>query len=161
MERRLREKLPKGTFPDVDPRHARIMKGVRGKGNRTTEVRFRAALVAAGIRGWQLHVRGIAGSPDFFFPREQLAVFVDGCFWHGCERCGHIPRKNRQFWQAKIDRNRERDRRNAARLRHQGVSVLRFWEHEVADLTRDCIERTRKRLALRKTQLPRKQEAVN
>lgn len=161
MERRLREKLPKGVFSDVEPRHSRIMKGVRGKGNRTTEVRFRASLVRAGIRGWQLHVKEILGNPDFFFSREQLAVFIDGCFWHGCERCGHIPKKNRPFWQEKIRRNLERDRRNTDQLRSQGVSVLRFWEHEVADSARECIEKTKKRLSQRRAQILRKQEAEN
>jgi len=158
MERKLKDKLPKGKFPNVEPRHTQIMKGVRGRGNKTTEVRFRAALVGAGISGWQLHARGIPGNPDFYFPKEQLAVFIDGCFWHGCVLCGHIPNKNRAFWQEKINRNRERDRRNTVKLRSQGVSVLRFWEHEVSESLRECIDLTRKRLMLRKKQLLRKQE---
>ena len=157
MERKLRDKLPGGIFADVKPQHARIMKGVRGKGNRTTEARFRAALAASGVAGWQLNVRRLTGTPDFYFTNERLAIFVDGCFWHGCETCGHIPSKNRPFWQAKIDRNRERDRRNTAMLRNQGVSVLRFWEHEVAASPRECVTRTQKRLVLRRRQLLRKQ----
>ena len=109
----------------------------------------------------QPNARGILGSPDFFFPREQVAVFIDGCFWHGSERCGHIPTKNRPFWQAKIDRNRERDRQNTAKLRRRGVSVLRFWEHEVADSSKERIERTKKRLALRRKQRLRKEGSQN
>ncbi|NOY83004.1 MAG: hypothetical protein GXP31_18555 [Kiritimatiellaeota bacterium] len=107
MERQLRERLPGGKFGYVAPRHSRLMKQVRGKGNRTTERRFRAALAAAGISGWHTNVREIKGSPDFYFPEERLAVFIDGCFWHGCKLCGHIPQKNRPFWEAKINRNRE------------------------------------------------------
>ena len=160
MERILRDKLPEGAFSDVEPRHARIMRGVREKGNRTTEVPFRAALIGAGIAGWHLNVRQLAGTPDFHFPKERLAIFIDGCFWHGCQRCGHIPNKNRRFWQAKIERNRERDHRNTAKLRNQGVSVLRFWEHEVADSPRACVDRTLERLAVRRRQLPRKQETT-
>ena len=160
MERRLREKLSGGAFQDVEPRHARTMKSVRGKGNRTTEAPFRAALVGAGIAGWHLNVRQLAGTPDLYFPKERLAVFIDGCFWHGCRRCGHVPNKNRRFWQAKIDRNRERDRRNTAKLRNQGVSVLRFWEHDVADSPKACVDRTLRRLAVRRHQSLRKQETA-
>lgn len=158
MERKLRDKLPDGRFVGVKPQHSRIMKGVRGKGNRTTEVRFSAALVAAGISGWQVNVREIKGSPDFYFPEERLAVFVDGCFWHGCNTCGHIPRKNRPFWKAKIERNRERDLHTTAALRRQGVSVLRFWEHEVAESPKACVSKTRKRLMRRRHQLFRSDE---
>jgi len=160
MERALRDKLPGGIFADVEPQHTRIMKGVSGKGNRTTEARFRAALSAAGVAGWQLNVRQIIGTPDFFFPEERLAVFVDGCFWHGCVTCGHIPSKNRTFWQAKINRNRERDRHYTMRLRNQRISVLRFWEHEVSDSLSLCVEKTLKRLAFRRRQLFRKQETT-
>lgn len=160
MERELRDKLSGGIFADVEPQHARIMKGVRGKGNRTTEARFRAALSAAGIAGWHLNVRQMTGTPDFFFLEERLAVFVDGCFWHGCETCGHIPSKNRTFWQFKINRTRERDRRNTMLLRNQGVSVLRFWEHQVSDSLSLCVDKTLKRLSLRRRQLLRKRETT-
>jgi DNA mismatch endonuclease (patch repair protein) len=70
------------------------MKGVRGKGNRTTETLFRAGLESWGITGWEMHCSSIKGSPDLFFPKERIAVFLDGCFWHGCDLCGHIPKKN-------------------------------------------------------------------
>jgi len=155
MERKLREKLPGGRFTEVKPQHSQIMKGVRGKGNRTTEARFRAALVSSGVRGWRTNVREIKGSPDFYFPEERLAVFIDGCFWHGCNTCGHIPKKNRSFWEAKIDRNRERHMETAKALRRQGVSVLRFWEHEVADSLTICISKTRQRLARSRSHLRR------
>jgi DNA mismatch endonuclease Vsr len=151
MERMLREKLPKGKFNQVDPRHRRMMKQVRGKGNRTTEARFRGALMSAGISGWKLNFRDITGAPDFYFPVEQVAVFVDGCFWHGCAACGHVPRKNREFWAAKIARNHDRDRRNTVRLRSNGISVMRFWEHEIKDSLAGCILKVRAKLAERKT----------
>ncbi len=159
MERQLRERLPGGKFGYVAPRHSRLMKQVRGKGNRTTERRFRAALVSAGISGWHTNVRGVKGSPDFYFPEERLAVFIDGCFWHGCKLCGHIPEKNRPFWEAKINRTRERDRCNTLLLRRQGISVLRFWEHEVGHSLAACVEKTRSRLTYRKRKLARGHEA--
>jgi len=71
------------------------------------------------------------GRPDFVFPARRLAVFVDGCFWHGCPRHGTMPKGNRSFWRAKITRNRERDREVGAELRRLGWKVLRVWEHEL------------------------------
>ena len=71
-----------------------------------------------------------------------LAVFVDGCFWHGCRRCGHIPRTNQGFWAEKVSRNRSCDKKNTHELRRHGYTVLRFWEHDLAELAQ-CIERVR------------------
>lgn len=80
-----------------------------------------------------MHEKGVPGSPDFYFPAELLAVFVDGCFWHGCPRCGHIPHTRRPFWQAKISQNRKRDRRARARLSRLGIRVIRIWEHALRE----------------------------
>jgi DNA mismatch endonuclease, patch repair protein len=115
------------------------MAKVRSKGNVSTERRLRSALVRAGMRGWVLHAKQVTGFPDFYFGKERLAVFVDGCFWHGCPKCGHIPKANRKFWAAKIRRNRERDRRTSARLRAQGYRVLRFREHELKRGLDGCV----------------------
>lgn len=131
MERALRNHLRGGKFSRVTPRHCALMKAVRGTGNRTTELRFRAMLMREGIRGWRVRPPGLPGSPDFVFPKLHLAVFIDGCFWHGCPRCGHFPRTNSAFWQAKIARNRQRDRRSARDLRRAGFAVERFWEHDL------------------------------
>lgn len=146
MERILRDCLPDGRFSDVEPVRSKTMKAVRGTGNRTTEQRLRYALVSAGISGWTLHRKDIDGKPDFFFEESSLAVFVDGCFWHGCPRCGHVPRKNSKFWQTKISRNRQRDWDKAKALRKAGCVVLRFWEHELKDNLSDCILRIRETL---------------
>lgn len=78
-----------------------------------------------------MHPVDIVGKPDFFFPTERLAVFVDGCFWHGCPNCGHVPSQNRLFWAAKIARNRERDTLKNRQLRVLGIGVQRFWECEL------------------------------
>jgi len=116
------------------------MRAVRGSGNRTTELRFRFALVGAGLQGWTMHNRAVRGNPDFLFPMAKLVVFVDGCFWHGCPECGHVPTTRRPFWKAKIARNRQRDRNVTRHLRARGFTVLRFWEHDLRDLDQ-CIER--------------------
>jgi len=122
--------------PNVDTltqeERSRRMSGIRYRGNRSTEWRFRAALVSAGIRGWKMHVRSVPGIPDFFFPTLNLAVFVDGCFWHGCRRCARrTPRKNRAYWAPKLRANVQRARRLRRQLRRDGCGVLRIWEHEL------------------------------
>lgn len=143
MEKMLRQKLPECGFGPVDPRHRRIMQAVKGKGNRTTEARLRAALVQARLRGWTSNARTVRGQPDFFFRAESVAIFVDGCFWHGCPRCGHVPKKNSAFWEAKITRNTERDAQTTVELRTHGILVLRFWEHQLTDNLGACIERVK------------------
>jgi DNA mismatch endonuclease (patch repair protein) len=66
---------------------------------------------------------------DIAFPRQRLAVFVDGCFWHRCPEHGNAPRANSDYWARKLERNVARDKRNNAELKAAGWSVLRIWEH--------------------------------
>jgi DNA mismatch endonuclease, patch repair protein len=70
---------------------------------------------------------------DVVFTRQKLAVFVDGCFWHGCAEHAKPPKKNRDYWSPKIARNVERDKETNARLSAQGWTVLRVWEHDDLD----------------------------
>ena len=93
-------------------------------------------LIRSGIGGWQLHPAEIAGRPDIYFPRQKLAIFIDGCFWHGCSRCGHIPKTRRLFWEAKILRNKARDKATARKLRQKRMNVIRIWEHSLVDRAR-------------------------
>lgn len=79
---------------------------------------------------------------DLVFPKERLAVFVDGCFWHSCPVHGTMPRANRDFWEPKLARNRERDQDTDARLREHGWAVVRVWEHEPAIHAADVVEST-------------------
>ena len=141
MEKILRKKLPGGKFRNVSLQHRKMMQGVRGRGNLTTEARLRGGLVNAGVNGWQIHNNLLKGTPDFYFPRENIAIFVDGCFWHGCPICGHVPKKNSSFWQMKIIRNKVRDEKTNKFLRSHGTSVIRFWEHELADSLSRCVEK--------------------
>lgn len=150
MERRLKEKLPGGVFSNVSPVRSRTMAAIKAKHAKTTERALRMALVRAGITGWQLHANHLPGKPDFFFPRHQLAIFVDGCFWHGCSKCGHVPKTNSAFWTAKIKRNIERDRSNTRVLRKLGIATLRIWEHSLSKTSNraSAIHRIRGRLEL-------------
>lgn len=106
---------------------AHVMSRIKGK-NTQPELALRRLLWGVGLRGYRLHGR-LPGTPDLVYSRIRLAVFVDGCFWHGCPRHFRIPSDNRQYWFAKIERNRRRDRRHARSLRAQGWCVLRVWEH--------------------------------
>jgi len=132
MERSLKAKLQGGRFKNVSKTRSQIMSSIRGKRNKSTEGRLRFVLVRRGVSGWKLNPISLPGKPDFLFPEGKLAVFVDGCFWHGCARCGHLPKTRTAFWQAKLAANKRRDRRVAANLRRDGFSVMRVWEHEVA-----------------------------
>jgi DNA mismatch endonuclease (patch repair protein) len=113
---------------------SQVMARVKSKGNRSTEWRLRACLIRAGIRGWQVNRKDVLGSPDFVFADKRLAVFTDGCFWHGCPRCKKIPASNREYWTKKIDRNRRRDEATRITLKALGWTVVRIWEHELVSL---------------------------
>lgn len=117
------------------------MARIRSRGNYTTELRLKACLIRRGVVGWKVQPSEVFGQPDFVFPSLSLAVFVDGCFWHGCPRCGHLPKSNAGYWREKLKRNRRRDRRVTARLRKLGWLVLRVWEHEVRKCPRAVVER--------------------
>lgn len=106
---------------------SRRMAAISSKGNRTTEMRMLALLRAHGITGWRRHL-DLPGRPDFSFPRQKLAVFVDGCFWHGCPRCYRAPETRSEFWRNKVGGNRARDRRVSRQLRKMGWRVARVWE---------------------------------
>ena len=75
-------------------------------------------------------VVGLHCRADIVFTRARLAIFVDGCFWHGCPEHGNIPRANGRWWREKLEQNAARDRRNDAALAEAGWTVMRFWEHE-------------------------------
>lgn len=79
--------------------------------------------------------------PDVVFPRARIAMFVDGCFWHGCPEHGTLPATNRGYWIPKIDENQQRDRRNTAALKTAGWTVIRVWAHEDADGVAERVER--------------------
>ena len=99
---------------------------VRSKDGRTTELKLARLLCAAGLRGYRKQWP-VAGKPDLAWPGLKVAVFVDGCFWHGCP-CKYLPRSNTDFWQNKIETNKRRDRKVSARLRRAGWIVLRIKE---------------------------------
>jgi len=117
------------------------MRAIRSSGNKSTERRLRTLLRTHRIRGWRTQPRNILGKPDFVIGGKAVAIFVDGCFFHGCPRCGHIPRTNRAYWSAKIARNRRRDKEVSKALRSQGYHVTRIWECQLERRPMSCVNR--------------------
>lgn len=113
----------------------------RVKGRDTgPELALRRALFAAGVRGWRCNRKTLPGKPDLAFGRAQLAVFVDGAFWHG-HQTKYWQGRSGPYWDEKIKRNQERDRRVTSELEALGWRVLRFWDFEVERDLDDAVQR--------------------
>ncbi|MEI8289746.1 MAG: very short patch repair endonuclease [Verrucomicrobiota bacterium] len=121
--------MPSDVFTKT--KRSEIMSRIRGSGNKATEIVLVKLFRRHGVTGWRRNQK-VFGKPDFLFRRNRLALFVDGCFWHGCPRCYRRPKSNRKFWDAKIARNRERDRLVTRELRRREWRVVRIWEHSLA-----------------------------
>ena len=119
-------------MPDVFTKAKRsaVMSRIRGRGNKDTELALIKLLRRYQVTGWRRN-QNVFGRPDFLFRWNRLALFVDGCFWHGCPRCYRRPKSNRKYWDAKIARNRERDRQVSRELRRLGWRVVRIWGHSL------------------------------
>ena len=98
--------------------------------NKNTELRLNQIFRTNSITGWRRNSK-LPGKPDFVFPKLKQAVFVDGCFWHGCPKHGTKPKTNASFWRKKIQRNQARDKEVNRLLRAKGWKVIRVWEHEL------------------------------
>lgn len=109
-------------------KRSEIMAAIRSTGNRATELRLATILRSNGITGWRRH-QLLPGKPDFVFHRERLAVFVDGCFWHGCRWHCRLPKSRRSYWIPKIAHNRFRDKAIQKLLGMAGWRIHRIWEH--------------------------------
>lgn len=71
------------------------------------------------------------GSPDFINRKEKVAIFVNGCFWHGCKVCHKIPATNKSYWESKIEKNKLRDRKNLKYLHNNGYKAITLWGHQL------------------------------
>jgi DNA mismatch endonuclease (patch repair protein) len=123
-------------MPDIftPAKRSAVMSAIRGSGNKDTELRMITLFRAHRITGWRRNAR-IFGKPDFVFRRERVALFVDGCFWHGCPKPKHapLPKTRTEWWAAKFARNKARDREVTRTLRKKGWRVLRVWECDLSD----------------------------
>lgn len=111
-----------------DERVSAVMSRIRAT-NTKPELTMRALLREAGHTGYRLHYDKVPGRPDIAFVGRKVAIFVHGCFWHGCPHCRpRTPKNNSAFWMNKVANNKARDERKTAALRNEGWSVVTVWE---------------------------------
>ncbi|MEW5848026.1 MAG: very short patch repair endonuclease [Myxococcota bacterium] len=115
-----------------------LMARIRGRDTGPEEL-LRSALWRAGLR-FRVQARMQGVRVDILFPRRRLAIFVDGCFWHGCPAHYVCPRSRQAFWALKLRTNVERDRRQTLALEAEGWTVFRVWEHEVFERLDSLVE---------------------
>lgn len=132
---------PVDRLDPVNPATTKRMSRTAQRDN-ARERALRSELHARGLR-FRLHrpiLKGVRRTVDIAFPASRTAVFIDGCFWHGCPVHGTWPKNNADWWRQKIEANVARDRDTDARLQAAGWRVLRVWEHEPIDAAADRIE---------------------
>jgi DNA mismatch endonuclease (patch repair protein) len=136
-----------------EEKRSEIMRAVRSRGNKVTELVMARLLRQTKVSGWRRH-GAITGNPDFVFAKQKVAVFVDGCFWHGCAKHCRMPKGNSKYWNPKIASNKARDVRVNRMLRRAGWRVLRIWEHDLAHSKQSrCAKRIMRALAIRTKEL--------
>jgi len=113
-------------------KRSEVMSKIRDKGNKDTELAIIGLFREYHIVGWRRN-QPVFGKPDFIFPKMKLAVFVDGCFWHGCPEHSTMPKNNSEFWEKKLGANKARDKVVNRELRKEGWVVMRIWEHELRE----------------------------
>ena len=109
-----------------------IMKAVKSKDNKSTELKLIGIFKSLHITGWRRNYK-LIGHPDFVFPKERVALFADGCFWHGHDCRNVTPSDNAEYWKKKIERNKIRDRVVTDELTRKGWKVIRIWECEIKE----------------------------
>lgn len=118
---------------------SQIMSRVTNKDS-AAEIAMRSRLFEKGLR-YRLHRRTEGVAVDIVFVSARVAVFVDGCFWHGCPKHATYPKSNQDYWLPKLAENRERDQRQSAKLRRAGWRVIRVWEHDCLPPDRRAVKR--------------------
>jgi len=107
-----------------------VMRRVKASGNESTEIRLIRLFEKNEITGWRRNYP-VKGHPDFVFLENKVAVFVDGCFWHGHDCRNTRPDDNKEYWQEKRERNIQHDKEVTALFEARGWTVLRIWECEL------------------------------
>lgn len=147
-------------WPSIDKKASRAPDGLRRRimqnnkcsRNKSTELAFLSLMRSVQMHGWRRNSL-LPGRPDFVFTGERVAIFVDGCFWHGC-KCKQLPKSNRAFWSNKIQTNHTRDRRVTCQLRALGWKVVRVREHRLKKHPASIIARVAYALARLKNASP-------
>ncbi len=127
-----------------EKKRSEIMKANKPKGNKSTELRLIQLFRQLNMKGWRRNYK-IAGSmPDFVFHKKRIAVFADGCFWHGHNCRNLTPKQNSEYWQKKIENNRIRDKQINERLERKGWKVIRIWECEIKEKNKEKLKLLKK-----------------
>jgi len=114
-----------------EKKRSEIMKANKPKGNKSTELKLIHPFKQLGLKGWRRNYKIAGAIPDFVFLKKRIAIFADGCFWHG-HNCRNVtPKKNAGYWREKIEQNKKRDRDIVNRLTMKGWKVFRIWECEI------------------------------
>lgn len=111
-------------------KRSQVMRAVRSKGNKSTEIALIKIFKNRKISGWRRNFN-LIGKPDFVFPKKKIVVFVDGCYWHGHTCRKRKPGHNNEYWKEKISNNKKRDKFVTKKLRSVGWQVIRIWECEI------------------------------
>lgn len=111
-------------------KRSQIMSAVHSKQNKSTEIKLIKIFKENGIIGWRRNYK-VKGHPDFVFPDKKIAIFVDGCFWHGHDCRNTRPADNAEYWQKKRERNIRHDKEITALFENRGWTVIRIWECEL------------------------------
>lgn len=121
-------------------KRSQIMSRVRSKKNSSTELKLIKYFDELSIHGWKRNYQ-VVGHPDFVFLDKRIAVFVDGCFWHGHDCRNTRPSSNQEYWEKKRRRNIEHDKQVTKRFEERGWTVIRIWECELKKKNRDDLIR--------------------
>ena len=116
-----------------------IMRKVKAKGNKSTELKLIEIFKENGIKGWRRNYPA-KGHPDFVFLDKKVAIFVDGCFWHGHDCRNTRPENNKEYWVKKRERNVRHDREITKLFEKRGWKVIRIWECELKKRNRSILE---------------------
>lgn len=110
----------------------KTMRAIKGKRTKL-ERRLFSMLAGMCLKGWKQNANNVTGKPDVVFIDQKVAIFVDGCFWHGCPVCMRkLPKTNIQYWKRKIARNIELAKSHNKKLHRDGWAIIRIWEHEIS-----------------------------
>lgn len=120
-------------------KRSEIMKKVRSKNNKSTELKLIQIFKENNIHGWRRNYK-VKGHPDFVFLGRKIAIFVDGCFWHGHDCRNTKPKDNQKYWDKKRERNMKHDKEITEYFENRGWTVIRIWECELKNINRQIVE---------------------
>ena len=121
-------------------KRSEIMKANKPKRNKSTELKLIQLFKQLGLKGWRRNYKIAGAIPDFVFLKKRIAVFADGCFWHGHNCRNLTPKQNSEYWQKKIENNRIRDKQINERLERKGWKVIRIWECEIKEKNKEKLK---------------------